>query len=729
MKRRRAIFVHLVFLAALVLLYFWRLVTPFARDRAIFVESDFNLQFYPWLTFAYEQWRHGHIPLWNPYINAGQPGLADIQMAALYPVNLVIFFLLALTGQPFTPLALVGIILLHFWLAAVFTYLLVRDLAGDSFAALVAAIVYAFSGYMVTYASIQLSVLQTAAWLPLVLLMVERLARRGRRRDVAALALVVAVNLLAGHPQLFTYNMYAAVLYFALRVSAQQGGRTAVRAALRRLVPAFLLAAGLSAIQLLPTAELFLHSYRAEQLNFRYVSAGLLPDQWPAYVVPAALGDPLFFVGMTAVALAVVGWIAHARVARPWAILGGAAFLLVMGGHTFAFVPGYVLLPGLALFRDQYRAAYVVALSVAVLAGWGASSFVMWATDAQGAALRRWLQRAALAVVGIGIAVHIAHALWPEHQRLATLSAAWAWPEFALLALLGLLLLRRENHVSVSQGRMLLLGILALELFSPMWQRPLRDMPPEGIFPVTPIVRAMQQDPARPFRISSEGLLPGGPNSAIVFGLEDVLGYTPLRLKVLARLDKVPEIRRWGLLNVRYILTTRDFDGDGRFALVAEEGEKRLYRFGGGDALPRVYVVHRFRLARGDEVWQAIGEVNLRDTVVLEAPPAVALPEEPAGKDRVRIVAYGPQRMEVEVRTATAGLVVFGEMFYPGWRAYVDGRPVPVYRADGALRAVPVPSGTHRVGMVYRPLSFYAGAGISAVAFLLIAFLWRSGER
>ncbi len=724
MMRRVSRLAYALFLLALVLLYFWRLVTPFARDRAVFIESDFNLQFYPWLTFVYEQWSHLRVPLWNPYINAGQPGLADIQLAALYPVNLAVFLVLALARQPFTPLALVGITLLHVWLAALFTYLLVHHLTRDAFAGLLAAVVYAFSGYMVTYATIQLSVVQTAAWLPLILLMVERLARDGRRRHTIGLALVLAVSLLAGHPQLFVYNAYAALLYFVARAAETQPPRRVLARVGTHLVPAFLLAVGLTAAQLLPTAELFAHSYRAEQLNFRYVSSGLLPDQWLAYLVPAALGDPLFFLGTTAAVLAALGLVWRWREARAWAILGLAFFLLVMGGHTFAYVFAYVALPGFGLFRDQYRATYIVVLSVAVLAGWGARRFTTLGQDTAARPLRRRVGWLTLAVVTIGLVLHLAHALWPEQPGLATLSAAWAWPEGALLALLGVLFLQEKGRLPAPWVRGLLLGVLMLELFSPIWNRPLRDVPPEGLFPTTPVVQAMQRDTARPFRISSEGLLPGGPNSAIVFGLEDVLGYTPLRLEVLARLDALPELRRWGLLNVRYVLTTRDFSGDGRFGLVAQDGEKRLYRFGGADALPRVFVVHQARVVQGDAVWQAVQEVDLRTTAILETAPAVELPGTVQGEDRVRILVYEAQRMQVEVNLAAPGLVVFSEMHYPGWQAYVDGTRAPLYRANGALRAVPVPAGPHRVDMVYRPLTFYAGLLISLLSLGLALWLW-----
>ncbi len=68
-------------------------------------------------------------------------------------------------------------------------------------------------------------------------------------------------------------------------------------------------------------------------------------------------------------------------------------------------------------------------------------------------------------------------------------------------------------------------------------------------------------------------------------------------------------------------------------------------------------------------------------------------------------------------------MVVVSELFYPGWRATVDGTDTPIYRADHALRAVLVPAGRHSVEMVFDPLSFRVGAVISLATLLAAALV------
>ena len=94
--------------------------------------------------------------------------------------------------------------------------------------------------------------------------------------------------------------------------------------------------------------------------------------------------------------------------------------------------------------------------------------------------------------------------------------------------------------------------------------------------------------------------------------------------------------------------------------------------------------------------------------------------------DEVEIVLYEPERVVVEAHLAEEGYLVLTDAYYPGWRALVDGREVPIHRADVLFRAVRLPAGRHRVEFIYDPLSFKIGAVISLAALLgVVAALAR----
>jgi hypothetical protein len=123
--------------------------------------DDLILENYAWKNFINESLRAGELPLWNPYIFAGQPFLAAGQNAALYPFG-ILFLVLPLTH------AYAVFAALHYWLAACAMYFLARVLGLRPFAATVSGILFAFGGFMVVSVVFPM-VVSAAAWLPAIL--------------------------------------------------------------------------------------------------------------------------------------------------------------------------------------------------------------------------------------------------------------------------------------------------------------------------------------------------------------------------------------------------------------------------------------------------------------------------------------------------------------------------------------------------------------------------------
>jgi hypothetical protein len=84
-----------------------------------------------------------------------------------------------------------------------------------------------------------------------------------------------------------------------------------------------------------------------------------------------------------------------------------------------------------------------------------------------------------------------------------------------------------------------------------------------------------------------------------------------------------------------------------------------------------------------------------------------------------RVTRYLSDRVELDVSAARTGLLVLADAFYPGWQATLDGEPVPILRANRAMRGILLPPGTHTVTFQYRSMSFEAGAAISLAALVL----------
>ena len=95
----------------------------------------------------------------------------------------------------------------------------------------------------------------------------------------------------------------------------------------------------------------------------------------------------------------------------------------------------------------------------------------------------------------------------------------------------------------------------------------------------------------------------------------------------------------------------------------------------------------------------------------------------------VKLTNYEPNHLIYETSSPKEGVVVFSEIFYPGWQATIDGQSVDIARANYILRAVNVPAGKHTVEMRFDPKSLHVTEGIaySGLALLIIgaiAGLW-----
>ncbi|MDE3166026.1 MAG: hypothetical protein KGN36_09485, partial [Acidobacteriota bacterium] len=152
----------------------------------------------------------------------------------------------------------------------------------------------------------------------------------------------------------------------------------------------------------------------------------------------------------------------------------------------------------------------------------------------------------------------------------------------------------------------------------------------------------------------------------------------------------------------------------------------RVQRVLGHEETPRIYGV-RYHAgmapANPGQVEVFRGGSGLR--VYLEpriGEPMWSIPLAPcATAGRFRLLAREPARVAIQAEMACEGLAVVGDPYYPGWRAYLDGRRVPMQEVDG-VRAVRAAAGRHTIEYRYRPLSVYLGCGLTLAGLALAAF-------
>ena len=628
---------------------------------------------------------------------------------------------------------------------------------------------FTYAGYLTSFPVQQITILETAIWLPLVLFFLDRAFGATQRWPQILLAAVaLACALLGGHPQTALYVVYATLAYglflavgplpqkegifvdrrsvlsLGREESSSAGGRWSALGQVARhalpLLVLFAVAVALAAVQLWPTWQFIASSTRAG-LDYDTISAGFSLHELAHLLYPGYFGGSPQYVGI--LPLILVGAALFMKPARRqvvfWLAVGAVALLLSFGIDTFLYNLAYLLAPGFGAVRNQERIIYLFSFAVSVLSGYGALTLVQPIPRPSRRGVQRfsrglgWALVVMLAVTALfyagyvqglqdGTQINLFEGVLRHHALLLMILSG-------SVALFSLRLSGRARRWWTA----LALGLICLNLFTVNWQYNLAEPPSKQAFATTGLVDFLKQQQDT-FRISSAGLLPGGSSAGIVYGLEDITANTPLRLEAFQQFEnELGDWRRWQLLNVHYVLAKRDLDSQG-LERVYEEDKVKVYRV--GDPLPRAWVVYQAVVADDDQALAMLDAADFDPRAAAVVPSSASLPELPTQGgpgEAAAVVTAGPGRLELDVTAAHDGLLVISQPFYPGWRAFVDGKKTPICRADYLLQAVPVAAGTHRVELSYHlpllPMIVSLAAAVGCLVYLLAQIPRRGSVR
>jgi hypothetical protein len=263
--------------------------------------------------------------------------------------------------------------------------------------------------------------------------------------------------------------------------------------------------------------------------------------------------------------------------------------------------------------------------------------------------------------------------------------------------------------------------------------------------PATGAIEYLQRRrPARFVGESAYGTLPPvEPNTAMDFGLYDARGYDYPTEERYSRLWKrgvygregfvIPQIqapvnertlRAFSLLSVADVVASRDAErprGPG-LKLAYDGPDARIYA--NRRALPRAFLVSGARIAYGEDAQlDAVLAPDFdgrRFAVVGKALAGLGRGVGPGKAGTARIVDYGRERVAIEAHARRRAMLVLTDVHFPGWKATVNGREVPIQRVNYLQRGVLLYAGPNRVEFTYEPASWRAGWILSLVGVVLL---------
>jgi len=669
---------------------------------------DYFTYYRPNAHYAFARLAAGEIPLWNPQQGLGLPFLATLQTGVLYPPNWLHVFL------P-TQLAFAVLAAAHLGLAAGLATALARALGATGWGALAAGLLFGGSNWLLG-ALWSPSTLYSAAWLPGVLLAIERIVERPGPGRVAALAGAVAMQALTGWPYVLLMTCLAAALFAggALIEVGLREGRIPVSRALA-LAAGALAGALLAAPQLLPAAELVSHSSRALGVLASEQTVMLTAQHDPAYFVTVLLGRGVndgvpgaLALPLAAFALSLRG----PRRTRLALLLGVGAFGLLVSFPLHVPLYGWLReLPLAGDFRFPFRYRLLSTLALSVAAGVGVTKVA--SLVARGPRLQQAVA-AGLAVVAVALQSGVILGAALPFPR----EASWPRPP-GVDALLQALLARGAGagrlHWQYAEGRAWGDKIGQMEGL-----RVTHDLEPLTPAPTARFLNFLETGSAETIdaRDLKHRKASAEPSQRAAEG--GYLGEVPFfgRVGLPAEPSRV---RLFDVASVRFVLANEPPAWLAeRYPRLRELGTRPAV-FENPDVLPRAYRVTRAE-AEPPLPEQALARLvaadfDARRSALLDAPPPALLLAAAMAADAdagtTSLERDEPEHQVIRTRGEQPAALVLTDAYYPGWEATVDGVPAPILRANTVFRAVAVPAGEHVVEMRYRPRPFRLGVALA----------------
>ncbi|MEN6406277.1 MAG: hypothetical protein ABFC77_07390 [Thermoguttaceae bacterium] len=741
-----------------------------------YVRSDLILMGEPNRQFAAGEFRAGRLPLWMPYQFAGCPFAGFSKYSPFEWIGYCVR----------SPIALAWAQLLLALFIGAGTYWFCRHaLHVGPWPATVAAWCWPMAGFFVFWQGY--GPVFAAAWLPWLLLAVDRTVRRTGPWAAPSLAVATGLLLVSGQLDVAAQVLLASGLYAVWCFIDQYGKQCFSRAVLPAIAAvtiAWLLGMLLASPYWIPLVE---YSRTGSRMARRSQGEEERPpvglEALPEIVLPDVYGStqignfPIFpkgqgnqlesasvtYTGLLITLLAApLAWCSrrHRSMNVFWAILA------VLGVSWCLDVPGVVdllRLPGLKMMSHN---RFTFATSMALLAMAAVGLDVLWRNEVRP---RGWF------LIGAGVlAAMLLWCLWrtvvpPEPiatqlgQAVASGQQVFRVPDAASVR-------RIQENFSVHYAMAAALCLVGAAAWLLIWRQKTAArwlLPVLSGLMVVDLVwfafgRSSQCDPALyypripaleetaaagPGRILGVGCLPAA--LAQTHGLRDIRGYDavdPARLMDLMHLAVAPNtaspmyaMTQWfipqiyvspkGDLRLSPVLDLLNvrwlvFRGQPRSPLRPQFASPDYWVVANPNVLPRAFVPERVETVADDaERLVRLGNPGFNPRQVAYVEQPLELPERCRGE--ARIVDEIPSRVTISLDMQTPGLVVLGDLWDTGWNAYLDGKSVAVLRTNHALRGVVAPKGRGTLEFRYEPIGFAWGLRLSGLA--VVALVGWSG--
>lgn len=760
----KRIFYPILFIL-LILFYF----SDVLLTGRIFAERDLPVFFYQYLQFWRRSASLGEFTLWNPFIMCGEPFLAALQPAQVYPLSFIYYLFSVDTAFNIT-------IILHFFLSGVFTFILVKELKGSDSAAIIASLSFCFGGYLLSVHNV-LSTLLSVTWFPLLLACFHRsLILSSIRYSIYSGIFLGTIFAGGGIEVFFISVLFMSFLilfpYLELEITLPPFKKRLFHLFISLFFFLFLMA-----IEWIPFFELILNSVRSEGLQFeesilwslapKNLLYLLIPDifyRGPDYYWEDQSWLKTIYVGIIPFALLI--FFIKEKSKRKIFIVSVMilSILLSLGKYTpfYKFLYNYIPFFNLIRYPVKYLFIFIFFLSLAAGFGWDylathlqefstgrkpkyflwmsflltllfALTFLFEKTILSFFSKENWILENSIGITAVlhnlkrVIFYTILTSLWIFLLLKNSLRQIIGAKGLIIILIADLCLGNLGYYVTVEKATL-------HNNETPELKFLLQDKDLYRIY----VDRRLYKNSHFSYRNPDEYLTLNKrllvPNLLMERKLYDVNGFSVLTLKnyykilILLLTSPQPDSTRLpDLLNIKYLLWSEPLKSN-NFELVRKD---TFYLYRNKNLLPRAFLVEDYRVVSEEmEIKNVLQDKDfnpLQRVLFDKNPSKDYLRNKPILSKRIReqvkISEYRNEFIKIEATLSSPKILVLSETYYPGWKAYLDGKVTEIYRANFAFRAVILPPGTHNVTFVFDPFTVKTGRALTLFTLFIFIFL------
>jgi len=706
---------------------------------------DFIFQFYPWKKFISDHlWSHGSLPFWNPYLFSGIPFVTNIQASMFYPLGFLYYLLTPESAYLYSTI-------LHCIAGSVFMYAFMRTIPVSPAGSFVSALIFIFNGFFMghLYAG-HLTFVQTYIWIPLIFLFLYRFIQTNDYKNTVISGLLLGIQILGGFPQIAFYTILG-VLLFGLYKSLYFLNNHRPKDAKRLGIGLFLilvLGFTLAAIQILPTIEFAKLSTRSGGVDYAFATyESLHPKELLAFILPDIFGNAVDqtywrsqeswhfwescgYVGILPLFLIFIRIDTHSlhRLRRFFLLLLLLSLFLALGKYNPLY-PLIYKLPGFNSFRIPAQIIFLYVFGISVVSGMGMERMQDdgWRTN-KGFIPFYSITGILLLCLLIGLILfpyplffHLFRTFAEGPVTHADLSGLYGRISASIyqgsLIFLGASLLffvqkRKRLYPWILPVLFPIIVMVDLYLFGSAFVRPYQ-------FVTSPekkrVVEELMGSPARGRIVTFSDAFET--NDGLQYGFASILGYDPLIIGRYAHYVW-PEQGEIPVDHVVNLGGVRDPKEKLLQLLHLKRAvyEKKIVRL--ENKIPYAHIVSQAVIKPTEEIvsFMKSSAFDPLKMVVIEPQYKSKLfsPTEGGGSEgSCTIIEYQNESIIIRASTNKPGYLVISEIFYPGWRATVDGEKAPILPGNFLFRVIPLNEGEHEVHLFFVSWPFRIGILIS----------------